>query len=448
MVNLQLQADVKTTLETLLSPRLLQMLNVLNLPYLELIEHVNKEAEENVMLEVERQDEYVEFLRYLTSDGRIKKDADFKDLPGLENFSRVEKTLEQHLLDQLEIEDLSASHLSIAKTLIGHLDANGYIQDYPRHREEIMTRSGVSRPTVDKVLKIIQGLEPEGVGARDLKECLKIQIEAYNFDNEQLQELLGNAVDKHLDDLADKNYAAVAAALGIPESGVEHLAGFIKENLNPYPGASFGGEAQQVLPSYAVEITDEGTFKVVNLEERYGPTLRISKSYLKMLDDPKTDEKTKNFLKEKFRRAKHLMEDFGKRSETLSRIVRKIVERQEPFLRQGILWLIPLTQKSLAAEFGLHPSTISRAVAAKYIQTPQGLFQLKSLCPLGPKGMTAVRLKAMLAEIIKDEDKTAPLTDQALTARLKERGARIDRRTVAYYRKELKIAPAGDRAKG
>ncbi|MFH1389476.1 MAG: RNA polymerase factor sigma-54 [Candidatus Margulisiibacteriota bacterium] len=428
-------------------PRLLQMLNVLTLPYLELIEHINKEAEENVMLEVERQDEYIEFLRYLTSDGKIKKEADLKELPGLESFSRTEKTLEQHLLDQLEIEGLEESHREIAKELIGQLDANGYIQDYPRHRDKIMAQYDVSRPTVDKVLKVIQSFEPEGVGARDLKECLKIQIEAYNFDNEQLQELLRVAIDKHLDDLAADKYDVVASALGIPVSGAEHLAGFIKENLNPYPGAAFGEEARQVIPSYAVENTDQGGFKVINLEERYGPSIQISKSYLKILDDPKTDEKTKAFLKEKFRRAKNLMEDFSKRSETLARIVRKIVERQEPFLRQGVLWLIPLSQKSLAEEFGLHPSTISRAVAAKYIQTPQGLFQLKSLCPRGPKGMTAARLKSMLVEIINSEDQAAPLTDQALTALLKERGARIDRRTVAYYRKELKIATAGDRAK-
>ena len=447
MINLQLQADVKTTLELLLSPRMLQMLKILNLPYLELVEHINKEAEENVMLEVERQDEYLEFLRYLTSDGKIKKDADFKELPGLENFSRQEKTLEQHLLDQLEIEDAEELHKEIAKELIGHLDDNGYIEDYPRHREELMKRHGLSRPTVDKVLKLIQGFEPEGVGARDLKECLKLQIAAHDFENEQLEELLNEAVDKHLDDLANKNFAAVGAALGIPESGAENLAQFIKENLNPYPGATFGGEIRQVIPSYAVEITDDGTFKVISLEERYGPTMQISRQYLKMLDDPKTDAKTRAFLREKFQRAKSLIEDFGKRSETLAKIVRKIVERQEVFLRQGILWLIPLSQKSLADEFGLHPSTISRAVAAKYIQTPQGLFQLKFLCPRGPKGMTAARLKAMLAEIVGNEDKTAPLTDQELTRLMKERGARIDRRTVAYYRKELKIAPASDRVK-
>ena len=164
-----------------------------------------------------------------------------------------------------------------------------------------------------------------------------------------------------------------------------------------------------------------------------------------MLEDPKTDQKTKEFLKEKLKNAKNLIEDFCKRSETLEKIVRKIVGTQEGFLTKGITWLQPLTQKALADEFGLHPSTISRTVTEKYIQTPQGLYPLKFLCPRGPKGLTVVRTKAMLADIVKSEDKNSPFTDSQITKRMKEEGARIDRRTVAYYRKELKIPPASER---
>jgi len=446
MVELRLQANIAQTLELLLSPRMLQMLKILNLPYLELVECLTKEAEENVMLEVERRDEYVEFLRYLTSDRKIKKEADFTELPGLQNIGRVEKTLEEYLLEQLELEDLEETYKNIAREIIGNIDDHGYLLAYPQLREKIMQKFDVSRPTVDKVLKIVQSFEPEGVAARDLKECLLIQIQAYSFENEELEELLKKTVEKHLADLEEQNFSKIAKELGILESGAEEIANFIKNNLTPYPGASFGGEAHQVIPSFAVEKTEKGV-KLVSLETRYGPILKLSPEYLRMLENPKTDEKTKTFLKEKLKKAKELIEDFSKRSETLEKIVRKIIDSQKDFLQKGIIWLKPLSQKSLAEEFGLHPSTVSRTVAAKYVQTPQGLYPLKFLCPRGPKGMTVARMKAMLVEIVNKEDKTNPLTDEQVTRVMKEQGANIDRRTVAYYRKELKIPTALERTK-
>ena len=444
MVELRLQADLKQTLDLLLAPRMLQMLKVLSLPYLEMVDQICREAEENPVFEVERRDEYVEFLRYLTSDRKIKKEADLEELPGLENFGRVEKTLEAYLLEQLELEDIDETYKEIGKEIIGNIDDQGYLLAYPELREKIMEKFKLSRPTVDKVLKIIQSFEPEGVGARDLKECLLLQVEAYNFESDELQEILTKAIEKHLEDIGQGNFKQVAEALGLTESGIQEIADFIKNNLNPYPASSFGGEARQVIPSFAVEKTDTG-HTLVNLETRYGPIIRLSPDYLKMLENPKTDEKTRSFLREKVKRAKELLEDFSKRSETLEKIVRKIIGSQQDFLEKGITWLIPLSQKSLADEFGLHPSTISRAVAEKYVQTPQGLYPLKFLCPRGPKGLTAARIKAMIVEIIKGEDKHNPLTDEKITEYMVKRGADIDRRTVAYYRGELKLPAAAER---
>jgi RNA polymerase sigma-54 factor len=444
MIGLQLTTELKQTLELFLSPRMLQMLKILSLPYIELVDRINQEAEENVMLEVERADQYVEFLRYLTSDKKIRKEVDFSALPGLENIGKTEKTLEEHLLDQLAVEDLEEKYREIGRDIIGNTDDHGYLLSYPLLRDKIMQKYDVSRPTVDKILKIIQGFEPDGVGARDLKECLLIQLKAHDFENAELEALIEKAIEKHLPAIEQKNYRSVADDLGIPEKGAEEIAGFIKNNLNPYPGAAFAGENHHVIPSFSIE-KKGGGFHLVNLESRYGPLLKLSPEYLKMLENPKTDEKTLNFLKERLRRAKELMEDFSKRSETLEKIVRKIMGSQNDFLERGPLWLKPLSQKSLAEEFGLHPSTISRTVAEKYIQTPQGLFALKYLCPRGPKGLTAARLKNMLAEIINKEDKRNPLTDEQIMLRMEEGGAAIDRRTVAYYRKELKIPAAAGR---
>lgn len=445
MNELRLQQDLRQTLETLLTPRLMQMLRVLNLPYHQLVEDIAQQAEENVLLEVERRDEFAEFLRYLTSDRKIKKEADFSELPGLENIGSITKTLEEHLLNQLELEELDETTERIVKMIIENIEDTGYVLAYPRLRERIMAELGVSRPTVDKALKIVQSFEPEGVGARDLKECLLIQIAAYNFENEELQEIIGRAVAGHLDEIAAGEYAKAAAELNVPESGVAQIAAFIKNNLNPHPASAFGGEVSHVIPSFAIEIGDKNDFRLVNLERGYGPRVNISAHYLKMLDDPKTDPATKEFLKEKLKAAKNLIEDLAKRSETLEKIVRKIVGSQEDFLRKGAGWLRPLSQRSLADEFGYHPSTISRTVAEKYIQTPQGLFPLKFLCPRGPKGLTVGRIKALLAGLIREEDKNKPLSDSELTALMTEKGASIDRRTVAYYRKELKIPTAQER---
>ncbi|MGB9613158.1 MAG: hypothetical protein ACPL4K_03160, partial [Candidatus Margulisiibacteriota bacterium] len=206
MPEIKLQAEATQNLELLLSPRLLEMLKILSLPYLEAIEEITKEAEENVMLEVERRDEYVEFLRYLTSDRKIKKEVDFSELPGLENIGRVEKTLEEHLLEQVTLEDLSETYQQIAREIIGNIDDHGYLLDYPHLRERIMEKYSVSRPTVDKVLKIVQSFEPDGVGARDLKECLWIQVEAHNFENEELEKLIKKVIVNHLEDLEKQDY--------------------------------------------------------------------------------------------------------------------------------------------------------------------------------------------------------------------------------------------------
>lgn len=444
MIELSLQHDLKQTLELLLSPRMLQMLKILSVPYMELVEHIIKEAEENPVLEIERQDEYLEYIRYLTSDKKVKKEADFKEMPGLENLGNVKKTLEEHLLGQLELEDLESPQKEIAREIIENIDDFGYVIGYPKLRNRIMKKYDISRPTVDKILNIVQTFEPEGVGARDLKECLLIQIREFNFENDALEKLLTQTVEKQLEAISEENFGEVSKALGIPESGVKEIANFIKTNLHPNPASAFGGETKHVLPSFGIE-KDEKGFKVIDLENRYGPKINLSPHYIKMLEDPKTDEETKAFLREKLKRAKNLIEDFHKRSETMGKIVRKIVETQQDFLSRGITWLSPLAQKDLADEFGLHPSTISRSIAQKYIQTPQGVYQLKFLCPRGPKGMTVARMKSLLADCIKNESPENPLSDSQLTEELKKKGGRIDRRTVAYYRKELNIPPYSER---
>ena len=411
---------------------------MLNLSYPDFVEKVALTAEENVMLDVERRDEYVEFIRYLSSDRKIRREADFESMPGLENITAESKTLEGFLFEQLELEKLDENYYKIIKILIENLDDFGFLPNYSEIRDKIIQELKLSRPTVDKALKLLQRFEPEGVGARDLKECLLIQVEEHNFDNDLLKKVIQLAISHHLEEIGRGDFAAISKALAIPENGVVEIAAFIKKNLNGNPASAFGKDAQKVIPSFSVEKTDKG-YQLVNLETRYGPNLSLSKQYLAMLDDPKTDQKTREFLRLKFMEAKSLIEDITRRSETLERIARKIVETQKDFLDRGGIWLIPLPQVRLADEFGLHPSTISRAVSQKFIQTPQGLLPLKVLCPRGPKGVTIPRMKAMLLEIVKNEDHAHPMSDMEICRRMNDGGAAISRRTVAFYRKELNL---------
>ena len=422
------------------------MLKVISLPYIELIDHIHKESEENVMLEVERADEYAEFIRFLNSDKKIKKEADFTELPGLENIKSTEKSLVDHLLSQLKLEDLDEKTDEIAKELIHSIDDNGYLSNYPTLQAELIKKHKTTREEIDIVLKIVQQFEPDGIAARDLKECLLLQILAYDFESPELEELLTKVVNDHLDDIEKGNTKAISKSLGITESGVSEIINYIKNNLTPYPGAAFGKTPRQIIPSFSVD-EDNGKYKVVCLEQKYGPQLSLSPTYMKMLNDPKTDGETRDFLNDKLKRAKDLLEDFTKRGETLEKIGRKIIEEQKDFLEKGEMFLKPLSQKSLADEFGLHPSTISRAIAEKFVQTPQGVYNLKFLCPRGPKGVTASKMKALIAGIIEKEDKQAPLSDEKIMAQMQEIGITLDRRTVAYYREKLKITSAVNRSK-
>jgi len=445
-ISQKLEPQLKQTLELNLSPRMLQMLKTLTLPYIELIEHINKEAEENVMLEVERKDELIEYIKYINSDKKIKKEADFSEIPGLENIGDTSRTLEETLMEQLELENLNKSHYEIGKMLIENVNERGYMEKYPEARDAIMKKLGVSRPTVDKVLRLIQTFEPDGVGARNLKECLLIQIREYNFESGELEEILTNAVSKHLDDIAGENFDRVAKGLGIPESGVGRIAAFIKENLTPNPGFAFSSAPRHVIPSFAIEQTDKG-YRVVNLEEAYGPSLNISSRYLKMLEDPKADKETVGFLKEKLQKARDLIENLKKRNETSKKIMAKIQETQSDFFSRGNLFLRPLLQKDLAREFGIHPSTVSRAIAEKYVQTPKGLFPIKFLCPRNNRGFTKMRLKSMIKKMIGSENGASPVSDEELRTMLTNEGAEIARRTVTAYRKELGIPSAKERAR-
>jgi len=435
------EQNIEQALQLHLSPRVIAMLRIFQLSYTDLVAEVEKAAEENPMVEIDRPDVLAEYLRYLGSDRKLRKQVDFTEYPGMETIKDVSRDLTSHLMEQLKLEDLDETSYKIGELLIGRLESSGYMKDYEKVKAEIVDWFKVKDSQVDEILKIVQAFEPEGVGARDLKECLLIQIKEYNFENIELEELLEQIVSKHLEELGQKNYKAIAQLLKISEDGAAEAANFIRSNLNPNPAASFAEEAKHVVPSFIME--DD---KLINLEEKYGPKIKISVEYERMLKNKTTDAETVKYLKEKYEKAKELIENMERRGETLLKIMNIITDKQKRFLEKGAVLLEPLMQKDLAEMLGVHPSTISRAIAEKYIQTARGLFPVKYLCPRELSGFTHARIKAMILDLTANEDKRHPLTDDDLRDRLQKEGVKIERRTIATYRKEIGILSSGERA--
>ncbi|GBR74446.1 RNA polymerase sigma-54 factor [Candidatus Termititenax aidoneus] len=445
-LNLAQTLNLSQQLKLMLNPRMLQLLKTLHLPYPDLLESINKEAAENPALEISRQDELLNYARTLSRGGERSLSGYDDSRPDKELKARG-PTLREHLLQQARLEDFDEADLRVAEQLIDAIDERGYIEDYKAVREQIVTAGGATKNRVDHVLETIQTFEPDGVGARSLKECLLIQIREYNFENEALQQVISDAVKYHLDNLAKKNFAAIAEDLDIEPEGAKFIADFIEKNLNPLPGNAFKTDdnVQTIIPSFIIKHAESGGFTVLNLEADKGPRLNISNQYLQMLDDPAADAKTKEYLRERLAAAKIFIENIEKRYQTTQNIVDIIVKTQADFLENGYYWLKPLQQDALAQNVGVHPSTISRAVSTKYAETPQGLYPLKYLCPRNFKGYTAMQIKGMLIKIIREQPQ---LSDQKIAKLLNEqRGIPIKRRTIAKYRTDLGEASSYGRKK-
>ncbi len=439
-LNLHQTVNLSQQLRMILNPRMLQLLKTLHLPYLDLMESINRESTENPALEVEKQDELLEYARNLRLSRSTSAPVDFDDSMPDREIKDLGPSLQNYLIEQIKLEDLEEADQDIAEYIINNIDERGYIKDYPKVREEIMKEFQVKSCNVDKILSLVQTLEPEGVGARNLKECLLIQVQEYNFESEQLQDVIYNTIKYHFEDLAKKKFDEIAKALDIEPDGVQHIADFVEKNLTPAPGLQYHSDRkeQTIIPSFQIKKEESSAgpkYLAVNLEKEKGPQLRISSQYMQILDNPETDEKTKKFIKEKLEAARIFIDNINKRHDTIQRIIDIITSSQQDFFNKGYYWLNPLQQNKLANLIGVHPSTISRAVSTKYAETPQGLYPLKYMCPRNFKGLSAMQIKGMMKNILGANKK---LSDQKISDFLREtRNVDIKRRTVTKYRMEL-----------
>jgi len=448
----------------MLTQKMQQAIQILQLSAAELEQQIQQEIETNPVLElVQREsvpepvqpaastdapDEFEEafdldaYARDWEYDRRHREGQDLSRNPDLNERRQYyqdsitrEESFSSRLLTQLRMAASDDTTLRIGEYIIGEIDNRGY---FTGSLDEIAQETGVSREEVEQVLRLVQRFEPIGVGAREVVECLLIQIAVEYPDEPALAEL----VEHHLEELERRQIPKIAKAMGVTAERVEELKAMLAK-LNPWPGSEYTGDPPQyVIPDVIVEKVD-GKFVVYAGDDRL-PGLRINSEYQQMARDAKIGRQDKQYLRERVESAKWLLRNIEQRQNTIVRIARAIVDVQEAFLEKGPEAIRPLTLQEIADEVGVHEATVSRATRGKYMQTPQGLFEMKYFFSPGLRrdsgeSQSSKSVQSIIKKIIDGEDKSRPLSDQKIADSLRKQGLNIARRTVTKYREALGI---------
>ena len=370
-----------------------------------------------------------------------------------------EKTLQEYLADQLGEMELDETQQIIAHAIVGNLEDDGYLRrSVSEIADDVTFNDGyvVDAPQVEQVLNLIQTLDPPGIAARDLKECILLQLR--RKDPSEDTELAITMVDRHFDDFAAMRFDTLARKMGVDSERLEHVFKHqIRRGLNPHPGSSFGSRAdtsQQVTPDFDVELEEETGRLTVTLRNNI-PALQISESYVLMNDRYKSaaplsvkENKEKKQIQDAYQRASMFIEVLKQRQETLFNTMSAIVKCQRDYFLSGDERdLRPLGQQQIADMIGKDVSVVSRAVNNKYVQLPWGIKSLKSFFSEDINGASRHEVYDDLKKLVDAEDKRHPLSDDALCDQLKAMGYKLERRTVAKYRDALNIPSSTIRRK-
>ncbi|HXE11476.1 MAG TPA: RNA polymerase factor sigma-54 [Bryobacteraceae bacterium] len=358
------------------------------------------------------------------------------DKPSFETFLSSPVTLADHLQSQLAVLVLPEKVREAANAIVGNLEESGYLTTL---LEEVAVSEGLAIEDMQAGLQAVQSLDPTGVGASSLRECLLLQLDARGARDGVAWKIIHD----HLKLLETRQYQQLAKVLGRPPEHIQIAVNVIR-HLDPAPGLRFASQgARQVEPDVYIE--KDGEDYLITLNEDDIPQLRLNGDYKRMLDrEQEPNKDVRNYVKERYASALQLIKNIEQRKQTIVRVCQSIIRRQQEFLEQGIDQLKPMMIKEVAEEIGVHPSTVSRAVSNKYVHTPQGVFELRyffSEAVQGPSGSATplLILKRRVKKMIEEEDPKHPLTDEHIMARLSEEGIQVTRRTVAKYREDMKI---------
>ena len=354
------------------------------------------------------------------------------------NSITAETSLAQHLMEQVRDADLGAEEKGVAELLIGNIDDYGYLKATV---EELAASVNLPAEKISTVLKTIQTFEPVGVGARDLRECLLLQLERAGKD----ATLEYRIIRDHMDALGRRKIPDIARGTSHSVDDVQEAIARIGR-LDPRPGRAFLPVVEQYVAPEVFVVKNGDDYTVTTNDEQI-PHLRISNVYKDLMSGGGNDAEVKNYIREKIRAGKFLIKSLHQRQTTICNIGREIVKRQRDFMDKGIAHLKPMTMSQVADVVGVHETTVSRAVSGKYIETPQGVFEMKFFFTAGLQtasgsDVSNTSVKDMIAEIFKNENASKPLSDQEVVKMLTEKGINIARRTVAKYRDELGILPS------
>lgn len=448
-IAVELGLDLKQT--QTLSPQMMQAMEILQMGSQELLEYIGEVLQENPVLESESADSgedmallrrKLDWLNSTDVQNRWYHKQDAED--GFDPLDRaaadpMEESLYYYLRSQVRFETLSPELARVLDYLMSSLSANGWL-DEPAG--DLCTHLGATRKTVDKATALLQSLEPAGVGARDLRECLRLQLLRRGENGLPL-----TIVEHYLEDMSRDHYNLIARETGASRTELQAACALIR-SLNPRPASGFSDRAHlPYLTPDLVVVNFEDHFEILT-NDSYLPSLRLSGYYSRLYKES-GDTQVKDYLNGKLRQAKWVIRSVEQRRSTLMRCAQCIVDRQEPFFRHGPGHLRPMLMADVAAELEVHESTVSRAVKDKYIQCAHGLFPLgyffsRSLGTDG-EGASPEQAKQLLRELTDGEDKAHPLSDQKLSQLMAERGVELSRRTVAKYRGELGIPSTAGR---
>lgn len=469
-----LQQSIKLSQELRINPRLYQAMDLLYMPLLDLQQHLKQELVANPFLElIEPAEDGIEDGE-ATEEKKDENEVDWEDilLDGFDTGGRREeyeerdyyeptavatRDLYDHLRDQIALLRLEPRQIVIAEEIIGNIDEdgfltcslediqvslNGYLASEEARTAGFEAEAPFTPEEMEDGLRIVQGLDPAGIGARDLRECLLLQLR----DREETEGLVYEIVDKHFEQLVNHRWAEISKELSVSPQQVQAAADDIAK-LDPKPGLQYAlGEGNYIIADLVVEKVD-GDYVVFHNDTAL-PRLRLSRSYREVArDKAKFKGENKEFISNKLNNANWMLQAIEQRRQTMLKVMNFIVDRQRDFFEEGIEHLKPLTLREVAEVISMHESTVSRVTNQKYAQTPRGVFPLKFFFSSGlstdsGEDVSARGIKARIKKLVAEEDTRKPLTDQAIVDILKREGINIARRTVAKYRDQLGILSA------
>ena len=436
-MQLGMDVSIQQTQKLALTPQIEQSLSVLQMGTEELNQCIEEEVLSNPMLDYAKEPEKKE-VRRSQGEGigyysrRKTEDTDYQSyLNAIADEKSEDTELAEYLRMQLYTKKISPRRQKIGEYLIECLEESGYLK---MDMDELAKGIGLSKEELEREIRFMQTLEPCGVFARDLKECLLLQLQG----EEQMQRQARLLIEKYLDEIAQNKIPQISKQTGLTTAEITKTIRYIKEELEPVPGRGYGcaNRNEYIYPDITVKEDEKGYRIILNKEKVH--TLELNREYLPMLGQVHSSEENK-YLKEQYQKAKILLRNIGKREETLAAVAEAIVDWQREFFEKGKASLKPMNLLDIAQELDVHESTVSRAVRDKYLECRWGIFELKYFFSNKTSDGNNCNVLTCIQEIIRSENKQKPLSDAKIAEQLEKKGIRISRRTVTKYREQMQI---------